>query len=198
MSIFHSERARIEIQSFHQVARALYQFHCPESLIVGYTTACFTAEKAIKYLLDIENSRLQLGKSDDSLKQIFKKHSHDLEKLYNELDSSTTKTIESHYKDLSEQQVLGTAKEVFEQTKNDFVRMRYMDEDGAMPPSSFYPQVINATGSVMLTTHSEEYWKITRDEVPWSEVKGDLKTYFEKIGVDPSEQSVYIPRVKEI
>ena len=167
MGIFHSERARIEIQSFHQIARTLYHLGGTEGIIVGYTTACFAAEKAIKYLLDIENSRLQLGKSDDSLKKTFKKCGHDLEKLYNELDSSsTTKDIETHYSDLSQQEVFGTAREVFEQTKDHFVQMRYMDEDGSIPPSTFYPQVINAVGSIMLTIHPPEYWEITREYVP--------------------------------
>ena len=198
MGVFHSERARIEIQSFHQIARTLYHLDGTESIIVGYTIACFAAEKAIKYLLDVENARLQLGKSDDSLKKIFRQFGHNLEKLYNELDSSTTKTIESHYSDLSDQKVMGTAKEVFEQTKDDFVSMRYMDEDGSIPPSTFYPQVINVIGSVMLTTHPKEYWEITREYVPWSEVKGDAKIHFEKIGADLLEQRPYIPKVKPI
>ena len=51
MGIFHSERARIEIQSFHQIARTLYHLGGTEGIIVGYTTARFAAEKAIKYLL---------------------------------------------------------------------------------------------------------------------------------------------------
>ena len=198
MGVFHSERARIEIQSFHQIARTLYHLDGTESIIVGYTIACFAAEKAIKYLLDVENARLQLGKSDDSLKKIFRQFGHNLEKLYNELDSSTTKTIESHYSNLSDQKVLGTAKEVFEQTKDHFVSMRYMDEDGSIPPSTFYPEVINAIGSVMLTTHPQEYWEITREYAPWSEVKGDAKTHFEKIGADLLEQRPYIPKVKPI
>ena len=198
MSVFHSERARIKIQSFHQTARTLYHLGGTESIIAGYTIACFAAETAIKYLLDVENARLQLGKSDDSLKKIFRQFGHNLEKLYNELDSSTTKTIESHYSNLSDQKVLGTAKEVFEQTKDDFVITRYMDEDGSIPPSTFYPQVINAIGSVMLTTHPQEYWEITPEHVPWSEVKGDAKTHFEKIGADPLEQRPYIPKVKPI
>ena len=133
MSVFHSERARVEIQSCHQIAMELYRLGGAERIIVGYTNACFGAEKAIKYLLDIENDRLQLGKSDDSLKKVFKKCGHDLEKLYNKLHSSTTKDIEAHYSALSQQEVLGTAREVFEQTKDHFVGMRYMDEDGSIP-----------------------------------------------------------------
>ena len=89
-------------------------------------------------------------------------------------------------------------REVFEQTKDHFVSMRYMDEDGSIPPSTFYPEVINAIGSVMLTTHPQEYWEITPEYVPWSEVKGDAKTHFEKIGADLLEQRRYIPKVKPI
>ena len=198
MSVFDSERARIEIGSFQQIAREQYLLGGPERIIVGYTNACFGAEKAIKYLLDIENDRLQLGKSDDSLKGVFKKCGHDLEKLYNELHSSTTKDIEAHYSNLSQQEVLGTAREVFEQTKDHFVRMRYMDEGDSGSLYSFYPQIINATASVMFTTHPPEYWEITREYVPWSEVKENSKTHFEKIGVDTVKQRTYIPRVKPI
>ena len=198
MSVFHSERARIEIQSFHQTARTLYDLDGAERIIAGYTIACFAAEKAIKYLLEVENSQLQLGKSDDSLRNTFRKCGHDLEKLYDELESSTTKAIEVHYSDLSQQEVFGTAKEVFEQTKDHFVQMRYMDEDGSIVPSTFYPEVINATGSIMLTTHPPEYWEITPEYVPWSKVKGNPKTHFEKIGADPLKQRPYIPRVKPI
>ena len=195
MSVFHSERARIEIGSFQQIATEQYRLGGAERIIVGYTNACFAAEKAIKYLLDIENDRLQLGKSDDSLKKIFKKYGHDLEKLYNELHCSTTKDIEAHYSNFTQQEVLGTAREVFEETKDHFVGMRYMDEEGAVPLFSFYPQVINATASVMFTTHPPEYWKITREYVPCSKVEGNTKTHFEKIGV---KQRTYIPRVKPI
>lgn len=198
MSIFDSERARIEIQSFHQTARKLYLLGDTEGIIAGYTIACFAAEKAIKYLLDIENDRLQLGKSDDSLKGVFKKYGHDLEKLYNDLHGSTIKNVETHYSNLSQQKVLGTAREVFEQTQDHFVGMRYMDEEGSIPPSTFYPQVINAIGSIMLATHPPEYWEITREYVPWSEVGGDPKTHFEKIGADPLKQHVYTLRVKPI
>lgn len=198
MSVFDSQRARIEIQSFHHVAKELHRLGGVEQIIVGYTNACFGTEKAIKYLLDIENNRLQLGKSDDFLKEVFKRCGHDLEKLYNELQSSTTKDVEAHYSNLSQQGVLGTAREVFEQTKDHFVGMRYMDEEDSIPPSSFYPQVINATGSIMLTTHPPEYWEITREYVPWSEVTGDPKTHFEKIGADSLKQRPYRPRVKPI
>ena len=138
---------------------------------------------------------LQLGKSDDSLKEVFKKYGHDLEKLYNELHSSTTKDIEAHYSNFTQQEVLGTAREVFEQTKDHFVRIRYMDEDDSEPFYSFYPQVINATASIMFTTHPPEYWEITREYV---KVEGNTKTHFEKIGVDSLKQRTYIPRVKPI
>ena len=198
MSVFDSERARIEIGSFQQIATEQCRLGGAERIIVGYTNACFGAEKAIKYLLDIENDQLQLGKSDDSLKKVFKKYGHDLEKLYNELHSSTTKDIEAHYSNFTQQEVLGTAREVFEQTKDHFVRMRYMDEDGSGSFYSFYPQVINATASIMFTTHPPEYWEITREYVPWSKVKGNSKTHFEKIGFDPLKQRTYIPRVKPI
>ena len=72
-----------------------------------------------------------------------------------------------------------------------------MDEEGAIPPPSFYPQIINATGSVVLTTHPKEYWEITHETVPWCKVNEKVKTHFEKIGSDPLEQSVYIPRMKK-
>ena len=49
MRIVHSERARIEIQSFHQIARTLYHLDGTERIIVGYTNARFAAEKATKY-----------------------------------------------------------------------------------------------------------------------------------------------------
>lgn len=195
MSVFHSERARIEIGSFQQIATEQCRLGGAERIIVGYTNACFGAEKAIKYLLDIENDRLQLGKSDDSLKKVFKKYGHDLEKLYNELHSSTTKDIEAHYSNFTQQEVLGTAREVFEQTKDHFVCIRYMDEDDSEPFYSFYPQVINATASIMFTTHPPEYWEITREYV---KVEGNTKTHFEKIGVDSLKQRTYIPRVKPI
>ena len=48
MSVFHSERARIEIGSFQQIAREQYLLGGAERIIVGYTNACFGAEKAIK------------------------------------------------------------------------------------------------------------------------------------------------------
>ena len=198
MSVFDSERARIEIGSFQQIATEQYRLGGAERIIVGYTNACFAAEKAIKYLLDIENDRLQLGKSDDSLKEVFKKYGHNLKKLYNELHSSTTKDIEVHYSKFTQQEVLGTAREVFEQTKDHFVRMRYMDEDDSESFYSFYPQIINATASIMFTIHPPEYWEITREYVPWSKVEGYTKTHFEKIGFDPLKQRTYIPRVKPI
>ena len=198
MSVFHSERARIAIGSFQKIAAEQCRLGGAERIMVGYTIACFGAEKAIKYLLDIENDRLQLGKSDDSLKKIFRQFGHNLEKLYNELHCSTTKDIEVQYSNFTQQEVLGTAREVFEQTKDHFVRLRYMDEDDSESFYSFYPQVINATASIMFTTHPPKYWEITCEDEPWSKVEGNTKIHYEKIGVDPLKQRTYIPRVKPI
>ena len=46
MSVFHSERARIEIGSFQKIATEQYRLGGAERIIVGYTNACFGAEKS--------------------------------------------------------------------------------------------------------------------------------------------------------
>ena len=46
MSVFDSERARIEIGSFQQIATEQCRLGGAERIIVGYTNACFGAEKS--------------------------------------------------------------------------------------------------------------------------------------------------------